>query len=462
MSALDRLLVAWSGPTVARLARVLVLAGAALLFLQSSATVDVVFTVRISEALLLAALVVGAPWAWRGWRTLPRWLAVNAVALLLIHVLATVFGDLAVLEGSARAGWTRAVVYLGTLGLGLGLLGLIPGLWPDRRDRRALLGALAVGGLAAGAYALYQWPAQRFGLPLTDLVTTTDSNGVTRGSAQGAGVLGWERVRGTFLEPHLLGAYLAGMVPLVLAWGMTGRAVYRRIALVGAGVMSAALLVTASVPAWFELGLAALIAGALAATACGTVRLAAACACAASIACLMAPITLAAPESAAALTGRGATSMMTTARFRTDAWDQAAHIWATRPVLGYGVGQSSVRAAIAGAGVDASVLPSAQGLWAASLVDVGVLGLAAWVVLLGGIVTLLARDVWRRPGAENTLVLAGVLAACLSTAVSGDRVELRVWLVLALALAIACSPSRRSEAVGELVAEPPVRLPLPH
>jgi hypothetical protein len=449
MNGADRLLAAWRTPTVARCARALVLAGAAALFLQSAATADVVFTVRISYVLLMGALVLGAPWAWSGWRALPWWLAVAAAALLLVYLLATLFGDEAALA-AGRSGRSRSLVYLGDLALGLGVLGLVRGLWEDDEGRRPLIAALALGGIAAGAYALYQWPAQHFGLPLHDVVTTGDSNGVTSGGSQGNGVLGWERVRGTFLEPHFLGTFLASMLPLVVAWGLAGSRRTLQLATAGAAVMLVALLLTASVPSWFCFGLAALIAAALAATARGHVRAAVACACVAAVACVMAPLTLARPEAAAALTHRSADSMAVTTRFRTEAWSQAVDVWATRPVLGFGAGQSSVRLALATDGTGAAALPSAQGLWAASLVDVGVLGFAAWSVVILGILALVTRAAWRRPSAEALLIFASVLASCLSTAVAGDRMELRVWVVLALGLALACRRRRASAPLGEL------------
>jgi hypothetical protein len=449
MNGADRLLAAWRSPLMARCARALTLAGAATLFLQSAATVDVVFTVRVSYVLLMAALVVGAPWAWSGWRALPWWLAVAAAALLLIYVLATLFGDEVVLA-AGRSGRSRSLVYLGDLALGLGVLGLVRGLWDNDEGRGPLIAALALGGIAAGVYAFYQWPAQHFGLPLHDVVTTGDSNGVTTGGLQGNGVLGWERVRGTFLEPHFLGTFLASMLPLVVAWGLAGSRRTLHVSAVGAAGMLVALLLTASVPSWFCFGLATLITAALGATARGHVRAAAACACVAAVACVLAPLTLARPEAAAALTHRSADSMVVTTRFRTEAWDQAVDLWATRPILGFGAGQSSVRIALATEGTGATALPSAQGLWAASLVDVGILGFAAWAVLLVGIVALVARAAWRRPSAEALLVFASVLASCLSSAVAGDRTELRVWVVLALGLALACERGVASAPLAEL------------
>jgi hypothetical protein len=449
MNGAHRVLAAWQSPTMARVARVLTLAGAATLFLQSAATVDVVFTIRVSYVLLMAALVVGLPWAWSGWRASPRWLTVAAAGLLVAYVLATLFGNEAVLA-AGRSGRSRSLVYLGDLTLGLGVLGLVRGLWEGDDGRRSLIGALALGGIAAGVYALYQWPAQHFGLPLHDVVTTGDSNGITSGGAQGNGVLGWERVRGTFLEPHFLGTFLASILPLVVAWGLGGSRRVLRPAAVGAAAMLIALLLTASVPSWFCFGLATLITVALAATARGHVRAAATFASFAAVVCVMAPLTLARPEAAAALTHRGADSMAVTTRFRTEAWDQALEVWATRPVLGFGAGQSSVRLALANDGVEAAALPSAQGLWAASLIDVGVLGFAAWAVLLIGIAVHCAQTAWRRPGAMELLVFCSVIGGCLSTAVAGDRMELRVWVVLGLGMAFGCRVPQRSVTLREL------------
>ncbi len=425
------------------------MAGAATLFLQNAATVEVGFTVRISYVLLLLALVVGAPWAWQGWRALPWWLGTSAAALLLVYVLATLFGDQAVLAGAGRAGSVRDLVYLSDLTLGLGLIGLVCGLWAAPTEPRPLVRALALGGVVAALYAIYQWPAQRFRLPLSDVVTTGDSNGFTSGNSQGVGVFGWERVRGTFLEPHFLGAYLASMAPLVLAWGWSASVRSRRIAVAGAAAMLLAMFLTASAPALLEFAVAILVAAAIGAVAAGMVRAATVLGLLAALCVLLGPLTLVYPNATALLTGRGGESMAITARFREDAWDQALVVWAARPALGYGAGQSSVRLALLQGQVDAGGLPSAQGVWTASLIDGGVVGLGCWLALVAGIITLSIRWVWWRPTIESTLVLTAVLAACFSTAVAGDRVELRVWMVFALALALASRAQRASPALAE-------------
>src|SRR5207302_9592235 len=67
------------------------------------------------------------------------------------------------------------------------------------------------------------------------------------------GLLGWDRVSGTFPEPHSLGTYLAACLPLcvLVAQRSIGR---RRVAArVGVWVLVATLLLTVTVPAWLAL-----------------------------------------------------------------------------------------------------------------------------------------------------------------------------------------------------------------
>jgi O-antigen ligase len=129
-------------------------------------------------------------------------------------------------------------------------------------------------------------------------------------------------------------------------------------------------------------------------------------------------------------------------QYRTEAWRAATRAWAIRPVLGYGPGQSAVR--LAGeTDVDSranpteppAVLGSAQGLWAAALVDAGVVGLGAWLVLLGAAIATASVAVIRRPTVLGAALLAASVTAVLGAMVTGDRFELRAWVVIALLLA---------------------------
>lgn len=75
---------AWSGPRAARLSRALVLGALALIFLHAAATLELVYTIRISYALLVAACVAGFPHIPRGAEQAPssvRWLGAVLVAL---------------------------------------------------------------------------------------------------------------------------------------------------------------------------------------------------------------------------------------------------------------------------------------------------------------------------------------------------------------------------------------------
>jgi hypothetical protein len=196
--------------------RGLVLAAAVALFLQAAATVDLVYTVRPSFVLMSVAVVLGLPFAVAGWRRTPPWIMWPAAGLLVAYLTALLLGRAETI-GLARAGSHRDLAYIGDLAVGMGAFGLVIALWADGRRMWQLLGAVAISGAAAAVYAVYQWPAQIFGWPFDDVVNVPDSNGVTTGASQGAGVFGHERVRGTFLEPHLLGAFLASLLPAALA-----------------------------------------------------------------------------------------------------------------------------------------------------------------------------------------------------------------------------------------------------
>jgi hypothetical protein len=421
---------AWSGARPERLARWLLLAGAAALPLQNTATLDIGFTVRPSHLLLGLALVVGLPFAWRGFLLLPAWLRWPAVGLVGIYALATVMGDLATIAGTPRGGSARAAVYLADLAQGAAVMCLVPGLYRGRLALRPLLLALAAGTGLAALYALWQWPAQRFGLPLTDILTTADSNAITRGGEQGAGLLGWERARGTFLEPHFLGAFMSAAVPLAVVASLQAQGARRMLAAVAAAAGLGALVVSSSAPAYAGFAIATAVAGAAWGVGTGRPRLAALAAAATTSALLAAPVVVAAPEVLAAVTGRDAATLTITAEFRTRTWSRVLDIWAVQPAYGHGAGQSSVQLSLLSEGSSAVGLQSAQGLWASSLIDTGAVGLGIWVVLLGAFISVALREVWRRPSAVNALLLLAAVAAVCSALVAGDRLDLRTWLLV--------------------------------
>ena len=117
-------------------------------------------------------------------------------------------------------------------------------------------------------------------------------------------------------------------------------------------------------------------------------------------------------------------------------------------MLGHGPGQSAVRLAYRpeGAairpGLEAPVvLGSAQGLWAAALIDVRLVGLAAWAALLGGLFALGIRAFMGAPSWRSVAIVGAAAAAVVLGQVAGDRLELRVWLLLGMLGALACQGS---------------------
>lgn len=416
----------------------LALSACCLLFLEAAATIDLVYTIRPSFLLLSLALALGAPTVLRGWLALPPLVRWAAAALLLIHLSSAVLGDHATLPGNGRAGPYRDMLYTSYLVMGVGVVALLLGLLgsrPGARPRQCVI-ALSAGAVLAAAYGLYQWLAQRYGLPLTDLNNTRDSNGVTSGGLQGNGLFGWERIRGTFLEPHFLGAYLAGLTPLValLAWTELGWR--RRAFMVGVVVVLAALVLTASAPAFASLGVGAVIALAVAAVARGHVRVAALAGAMLAAVIISLPVVFTAPHVLASATGRSGQELELTTRFRETAWTASIDIWSRRPAFGYGPGQSSVRLARELDGPRARLPLSAQGLWAAALIDTGAIGLACWVALLGGLIVTAGGRVVRDPSALRVCAFFAATAALLSSLAAGDRLGLSAWVLLGLLAAL--------------------------
>jgi O-antigen ligase len=436
---------AWSGPAPAAVTQTLLVLACAGLFLQSAATLEVVYTFRVSYLLAALAVVVGLPHVVAGWRALPSWLVAGAGALVAFYLAADLLGDKEVLQGSARGGSYRDLVFLMDLLLGLGVVGAMSGL--ARRDRAVsqFLTALAVGAGLAALYGVYQWFAQHFGWPLSEVNNTLDSNFLTADGVQGTGLLGWERIRGTFLEPHSLGEFLAAGLPLVayLAWRARGAARWAALGAVGASLFG--LLMTASVPAWSVLCVAVLFTTILSAWGRGRRRPALAGAAVLVAILIGGPVAAAQPDFVARVTGRPAAQITISTAARTESWQRALNEWSARPLVGYGPGQSSVRLAhdpvlrIADHERPEKVLGSAHGVWAAALVDAGVFGFAAWIYLLGGIVVVCAVALLRRPDALHAASVAALAAVALDAQFSGDRLEIGTWLVIGFALAVATS-----------------------
>lgn len=415
------------------------MAASAALFLQAAGTVELVYTVRPSFVLMSVAVVLGLPFAVDGWRRTPPWISWPAAGLLAAYLICLLFGRSETI-GLARAGSHRDLVYIGDLLVGLGAFGLVVALWAGERRMRGLLGAVVLSGAVAAAYAVYQWPAQIFHWPLNDVINVPDSNAVTTGGSQGAGVFGHERVRGTFLEPHLLGAFLASVLPVTLAlWPAATHATRRALLCALVVLMLLALLFTSSVPAWAILlicALATLFAVALAKRWRVAVR--------STLALLvvvlaMVPLFIAYPDLLSGLTGRSTADLALTTDFRTQTWETVLEIWADRPAIGYGPGQSSVQLTMK-EGDDAPGLLSAHGIWAAALIDSGVLGLAFWLAFLGGVLGVGTRCLLRRPSLLRAATATAALAAFLSTLIAGDRLDLRVWILLAAFTAVSLPP----------------------
>jgi hypothetical protein len=82
------------------------------------------------------------------------------------------------------------------------------------------------------------------------------------------------------------------------------------------------------------------------------------------------------------------------------------------------------------------VLGSAQGIWAASLIDGGVLGLLAWLVLFGAVFYYVASAAMRVRSRMLWAAMLAALIAVLAGEVGGDRLDLHVWVLVAFALVV--------------------------
>jgi len=453
---------AWGGSRPAAAARWLSVAACATLFLQSALTFRVFYTLQVPYVLTLGALAIGLPHVVRGWAALPPLVRTGGAWMVVAYIVVTLASDPIALIGSGRGGRFRDAVYLTDLGVGLALLGLIPGLFA-RRSLRAPVTALVAGGGVAAAYGLYQAAARRYGWPLADVNNTLDSNGVTAGISQGAGFMGIERVRGTFLEPHFLGTFLAMVLPVAVALAWSARGRRRQVGIAASALIPVALLLTASAPSWAELVLASLGAAVIVAIARGRALLSGLLIALVVAAALGAASAIVYPQVLIQVTGRSAEELEGTSQFRLDIWNDSLYLWGRRPVTGWGPGQSAVRLAVDRESPQGPPI-SAQGLWTASLVDGGILGFSAWLLLLGGILGACAARVVRRLEPLTLALLASAVSAVAAAGVAGDRLEIRVWTILGLLLAAAAAArgqggaadrGRGHEEAGEASGERP-------
>ena len=431
-----------------RPAQILLLVAGATSFLSATATVHAIYTLQVPYILAAIGILVGAPWVISGWRNAGSWLRWSSVALPSVYLISLVVGHPGFVPGSPHTGRPREFVYLVDLCVGLGTAGVIAGVWGGLDRSRAMSSALAIGGALAGLYAVYQWVGLHFHGPFTHVNNTLNSNGVTSGARQGDGLLGWERTQGTFLEPHFLGAYVASLWPLC-AWAAlsTSRRSVKRGLWAAGTIMLAALLTADSAPAVASLIAVCVAAVGVLAMARGKPTIAAVVVSSVVGALALVPIT-GLQQGAAATTGRTVGAINLTTQFRTATWSRALDLWAQQPILGTGPGQASVRLTVAG--VDQSsfhklapgVLLSAQGLWAATLLDAGLFGLTAWLLFLGGVIGAATRNMFSRPSYYTAALLAAVVIAVLGNLTAGDRLELWVWLLLGVALAAASDRPR--------------------
>jgi hypothetical protein len=431
------------------LCRNLVLAAAVALFLHDAATAGVSYTLRISYGIMIAAAIIGAPFVVRGWRRAPAGVVLACGFLLAVYLVAGANGANPSLAGGGRASHTRWIVYVLDLCVGLVSVGLILGLFDTMERVRGLARALVLGALVAASYGIYQWFAQQHGWPLANVDNAPNSDNFTTGARfQGLGLFGRERIRGTFVEPFALGIYLAAMVPLVAAVLSEQRR--RWVPAAGLAIIGVALLLTDSSLAWASLLVALATVATGAAISGGRPVLAGAAGAVAALLAVLCVATLAEPSVLSDVTARSSAQLQQTVTARTGAWGEASEIWSRHPVLGYGPGASSVKLArvdnAVGVTSAPTVLGSAYGVWAAALIDAGVFGILAWIVVFGAALSHVARVALVARSRLLWAAAAAAVSGALSAQVGGDRLDLRVWILIALAVAIADTVRRETRA----------------
>lgn len=426
--------------------RWIVMAACALLPLSAAATIEIVYTLRISYVLCVIACILGFPYAVDGWRRVPTSLRVAALSVALVYLLAAILGSGETLEASSRAGTQRSAVYLLDAVIGLCTLGVVVGAFRSGEKQKQLLIAFVGGAGIVALYGIVQWPARHYGWAIANVNNALNPDAVSRGEVfQGTGLLlGWERIRGTFTEPIFFGLYLAAMLPLAAVLAFSARGQAKRFGALVLGVVVIALGLSSSLPSWaIAAGAVLTVAIALAIGRGAEVSAAAAAAGLALAAAVTVAAVVGGPASFSVVTGRDAADYKMTTAARTDAWSQAVRVWSERPLLGHGPGQSAVQLRYRQTiGADATgsgpvVLGSAQGLLTAALVDAGILGLLAWLALLAAVGVLAASGSVDRPSPMRAGLVAAVLAALGGALVSGDRLEVQTWLILGLATAAA-------------------------
>lgn len=441
----------WHSPRARRASEAAIAIALAALFLNAAATIEAGFTLQISYLATGAAVLIGAPFVLRGWQRLPPAARLSAAGLVVAYVFTALIGEARTLPGSSRSSY-RTPLYIADLTLGLATIGLVAGLADTRERLRRLLMILSAGAAVGAVVGIYQWGALRLGLPLSDVNSAPNSDGFSRGHRyQGAGLLGWERARGTFKEPLYFGIFLATAIPVAGAL-LAERKEGRRRWMAALAVLAFGLLLTVSSLAWGVLAVCA-VAGACAfAIASGRARLARLTGTVLALAVMIGPVVFVDPGLLSAATGRSAKDLRATSANRSGAWNRAIAVWEERPLVGAGPGQSSVRLAYRPDGTAVApglraplVLGSAQGLWAAALIDGGLLMLMAWTFLLGILLLGVTRAGLSRPDPLSIGALAAAGVAVIAAQFAGDRLDVRAWLVLGLAAASGTLGERSGE-----------------
>jgi len=405
--------------------------------------------------LILAALLLAREKSWSPLpvrRSMLLYTASLGIAAVLGMVLASGDGIGVVSAVKMRAGSFRPLAQFVTLALSLAVLPIAWRLMKSERDiTRAVKALLVISGLVA-LYGAYQPVAVALGWPLTD-ITQAFSFGDSAVTRYGqtryySGIVASFAPRSTFAESLHFGAYLAAIFPVCLVCWF-GRdhlpAVWRRWPWASLTLLfGLVILLTLSRSSWIAAGVGGLIV--IVATA-RLRRLVLA------VAGLGGLYLLLLAFSQLSIFDSTLSPLAMLVR-RLSALDLAMdprwlyhsvlyQLFAGSPVWGIGLGNFALGAA---AQLRMETLASAHSVWLAHLVEGGLIGAGALLVLVGAIARKIIlgwrvgrRSEWRYPLIGVT---AGLAAMSVQYLTFGDRFDPHFWFFAALALRMSVEAAR--------------------
>ena len=364
------------------------------LFVEVSPKLPLITPGRVLTFIILSVAVVRV---WRGDLTLPRWGLWPAATVWIAANVVSIPSSLDPVTSVMRTLSEAVELIL----LGYVVFAVFPGLRARRVFEALSWATLVNSGLGLAALV---------GLDLTGYAAAADARFTrsTNALVSTSGVrLGVERIQGTFQHPSFLATFLVLTIPICYALLLTSKGRGRFLHAAALTLAAPALLLTGTRAAWL-LGSVGVVAVAIAARSSRrqVLQQAGATTIAIGFVLLLFP-RLIAPIAAllADLVSPAVTATTTTTSYRLELARAVFASAAQRPWFGYGpgtfdqIGISSVQAGLL------TPLTSPDNHFLRVLAETGLVGLAAFVLLLGSAGTLGVRAV-RLVSAEPTRLLA--------------------------------------------------------